>query len=334
MIHGAPLPGPGVLDLDGIEYAAPPGSLLFSFTADGSASFSSPDALRVASTELTLMPMDISFADGALPPVTKAEFEIWNENETKLSGTYRCVTCWDSTVLASYHAVNHLVIGALQTDRGKARIRGVASPLCPDSLDRALLGVSARRLDDGAAQSSATGTILTTVGAGTATIIAPAMTPPDEAPGAPGAWTPRSFTRWTAARRDPAAPHTTAPWEDQAGGAAPDDAPLPAGPVSPIRMGTDKGSLFVIPRIEIRWDAAGNLIGDTFIHLTNDYPQDVLVQMWFVNGDPEGVDQYGCFHPGWNFVDVLIGLTRDQPVWWSALSGQPAGVSPFTVLDP
>ena len=100
------------------------------------------------------------------------------------------------------------------------------------------------------------------------------------------------------------------------------------------RMGTDKGSLFVIPRIEIRWNPQGYIIRDTFVHLTNDFPSDVRVQMWFVNGDPDGFDIYGCPHKGWNAVDVLINLTQDQPIWWSAVTGQPAGVSPFTVLDP
>ncbi|MBU0719411.1 MAG: hypothetical protein KJ749_14280, partial [Planctomycetes bacterium] len=46
-----------------------------------------------------------------------------------------------------------------------------------------------------------------------------------------------------------------------------------------------KGSLVIFPKVEVRWDGYGNVIQDTFIDLTNDYSEDVLVQMYFVNGD-------------------------------------------------
>ena len=83
------------------------------------------------------------------------------------------------------------------------------------------------------------------------------------------------------------------------------------------------------------------MIQDTFIDLSNDYPADVRVQMYFVNGDlpsdavfagdpPLLVERE---HPGWNNVDVEFDLTNNQPTYWSAMSGQPAGVSPFTILD-
>ncbi|MBU0717593.1 MAG: hypothetical protein KJ749_05030, partial [Planctomycetes bacterium] len=48
---------------------------------------------------------------------------------------------------------------------------------------------------------------------------------------------------------------------------------------------SEKGSLLVYPKVEVRWDPLGNVIQDTFIDITNDYPQDVYVQMYFVNGD-------------------------------------------------
>ena len=58
---------------------------------------------------------------------------------------------------------------------------------------------------------------------------------------------------------------------------APPDDPRPAA--------GEKGSLVIFSKVEIRWDASGNVIQDTFLDLTNDYPDDVLVQMYFVNGD-------------------------------------------------
>ncbi len=98
---------------------------------------------------------------------------------------------------------------------------------------------------------------------------------------------------------------------------------------------TEKGSLLIFPKVEIRWDAQGNVIQDTFIDMTNDYPGDVQVQMYFINGDAplEAFDGERA-HPGWNAVDVGIYLTGNQPTYWSALTGQPHGVSPFTILDP
>jgi hypothetical protein len=103
---------------------------------------------------------------------------------------------------------------------------------------------------------------------------------------------------------------------------------------------SEKGSVLIFSKVEIRWDAAGSLLQDTFICLTNDFPDDVVVQMYFINGDaPLAADPLATpperAHPGWNWVDNRITLTGDQPVAWSAVSGQPAGVSPFaTALDP
>lgn len=105
--------------------------------------------------------------------------------------------------------------------------------------------------------------------------------------------------------------------------------------------GTEKGSVLIFPKVEVRWDESGFLTQDTFISLTNDYPGSVDVQMYFVMGDPE--ETTDRFHPGWNFEgreywsDVKITLTGNQPTYWSAYTGLgypgPA-VSPWTVLDP
>lgn len=98
---------------------------------------------------------------------------------------------------------------------------------------------------------------------------------------------------------------------------------------------SEKGSLLIFSKVDIRWDAAGNVIQDTFIDITNDYPADVLVQMYFVNGDePLEATEVERPHTGWNAVDVQIELTQNEPTYWSALTGQPKGVSPFTILDP
>ncbi|MBI1825835.1 MAG: hypothetical protein HYR83_05560 [Planctomycetes bacterium] len=68
--------------------------------------------------------------DNVGPLTTKAKFDIWNINETRLSGTERCVTCWDQTLLSKYADPNNFIIDNLQTDVGKARIDGIASSRC------------------------------------------------------------------------------------------------------------------------------------------------------------------------------------------------------------
>ncbi|NNM25241.1 MAG: choice-of-anchor E domain-containing protein, partial [Phycisphaerales bacterium] len=117
------------------------------------------------------------------------------------------------------------------------------------------------------------------------------------------------------------------------------DANCPAGEVGGDPRGTctEKGSLLVFSKVEILWDGDGNLVQDTFISITNDMNQDVAVQLYFINGDPPlAADPVTGerAHAGWNWVDNQITLTANEPTYWSALSGQPKGVSPFTVVDP
>lgn len=105
---------------------------------------------------------------------------------------------------------------------------------------------------------------------------------------------------------------------------------------SPARADmTTKGSLLVFPKIELRWDENGNLIQDTFIDITNDYPGWVGVQMYFINGDqPLEETPTERYHFGHNWVNNQIVLTSNHPTYWNASEGDPHGVSPFTILDP
>ena len=100
---------------------------------------------------------------------------------------------------------------------------------------------------------------------------------------------------------------------------------------------SEKGSLLIYPKVELRWDIDGNLIQDTIIELTNDYPAGVDVQMYFVHGDgyleADPVNDERA-HPGWHWVDNKVYLTRNDPVYWAASTGNPFGTSPFTILDP
>lgn len=100
---------------------------------------------------------------------------------------------------------------------------------------------------------------------------------------------------------------------------------------------TEKGSLLLYPKVELRWNHAGDLIQDTFITINNDFPADVLVQGYFVNGDEP---LHATFipheraHPGWNWQDVRFRLTANQPAYFSAATGLPLGTPNFPALDP
>ena len=101
-----------------------------------------------------------------------------------------------------------------------------------------------------------------------------------------------------------------------------------------------KGSLLIFSKVEIKWNADGSqVLQDTFLNLTNDFPDAVAVQAYFINGDisrQEVRDESGQViqeaEPGWNTADCLFTLTGDQPHAWSAANGSDK-CQPFTVLD-
>lgn len=100
---------------------------------------------------------------------------------------------------------------------------------------------------------------------------------------------------------------------------------------------TEKGSLVIFSKIEIRWSgqAPNDLIQDTFLQLSNDNENPVKVQIYVVNGDaPLDADPVTGerAHPGWNAFNGTENLTANQPICWSAADGGP--FAPFTSLDP
>jgi len=140
---------PGRLDFDGFQYDFAPSQLLLDFFASG-ATIADTGAGHsfVAETDLTLLPMFLDLRqDHEGPFYTKADFDIWNMNEVKFSGAEKCIWCWDQALLSNYPPPVHFLVGNLQTAKGKARIDGVSSTVCPDSIDAALLGVAAKVLD-------------------------------------------------------------------------------------------------------------------------------------------------------------------------------------------
>jgi hypothetical protein len=133
---------PGQLLMNGEEYDMNYDKLVLDFYAEGSTPFAYAGQV---STDVTLMIATADLRqDNDGPVTTKAKYDIWNSNEVRFSGTERCITCWDQTLLRDYEAPNHFLRQNLQTDKGKARIDGLGSTVCPLSEDTALVGVEAK----------------------------------------------------------------------------------------------------------------------------------------------------------------------------------------------
>lgn len=281
-------------------------------------------------TDLTLLPMNIDLRQETAGPVTtKAHFDIWNSNEVRFSGTERCLTCWDQTLLGTYGLPNHFLLDALQTDKGKARINGIPSPVvCDDPLTTSvnvpMLGLSIKEMtlvESGTVAMRAAST-LTGFGTEPGKILVDIPTGP---PGEPIVVS---------------APPPPPPDHDGLEGLPPsNNGPFLAALEQEGGI-SKKGSLIVWPKIELKWNAQGELIQDTFVSLLNDNLSEVEVQFYQVNGDEPTppVFQNGVLvergHPGWNKSDFRAVFTGDESNYWSSATGQPKGVSPFWVLDP
>jgi len=180
--HGAELDTPfGQLDIDGVEYVEGFDTLLLDFYSVGSLGLSGETTAVTVDTDLTLFSVDADFRQESEGPVCfKAHFDIWNMNEVKFSGTHRCICAWDQALLSSYDAPNHFLIGYIHTDKGKARIDGVQSVVCPGSEAASILGVSAKMLAFGAADFGMAGSNLIGMGYESTQILVDIVEIPDE----------------------------------------------------------------------------------------------------------------------------------------------------------
>lgn len=250
------------------------------------------------------------------PPIVKAQFDIFNENEVRFGGTERCIFSWDERLISRYTdglggVTNFFLRPNLQTDFGYALIDGQRSVVVcgPDSVEAPLLGTAFRYVEVGG-QRDLAGYTLQGVGTQAGRIVGPGVGGGEEE------FRSRPIVNSRpddAAQAAPAVAAVTPPGGGQRGG---------QGPL--VGSLSDKGSLLVYLKVEIKWDSSGQVVQDTFLTLTNDALQDVRVKLLLVNGDPAL-----C-----NYEPVGIHLTKHQPLYWSARTGQPVGIAPFTVLDP
>ena len=102
-----------------------------------------------------------------------------------------------------------------------------------------------------------------------------------------------------------------------------------------------KGSVLVFPEIRVRWNQAGEVTEETFVHLTNDFNEDVRLHFLFVNGD-DPLPAVECCdppvviersHPGWNRFNWTSYWTGNESNYFALSSGLPKGAPPYAGLD-
>lgn len=119
---------PGVIPLNGTSYDYAFDFLLLDYFASGSAAFSGAGVVVEHETDLTLMIVDQDLRQETEGPyVTKAFFRIWNEDESSFTNEF-CLIKWDQSLISKWGGA--FLRNNLQTDKGRARIDGIASELC------------------------------------------------------------------------------------------------------------------------------------------------------------------------------------------------------------
>jgi hypothetical protein len=98
--------------------------------------FSAEDRMDVDNPDLTLVPCKQDLRQDRTPTCTKAQFNIWNANETKYTGAYQCLKCWYEGFLDEI-GTNPTGFGgekftwrALHTDVARFTVKGVPSTVC------------------------------------------------------------------------------------------------------------------------------------------------------------------------------------------------------------
>jgi hypothetical protein len=137
--RGDPVGTGGELLLSGVDggYDACPEYVLGTFAA-------APEIILDGSvSDLTLVPCKQDLRQDRTPTYTKAQFDIWNEDEIKSTGAYMCFKCWLETTLqpnpyysagaGTWRNFDKFGIASLHTDAGFFRVTGVFSTACKAS---------------------------------------------------------------------------------------------------------------------------------------------------------------------------------------------------------
>jgi len=93
---------PGTILLNGsTDYDACPSYLIFNFFAEG-ATLANGTTLSttVGQSDLALAPCKQDLRQDATPICSKVKFDVWNDNEDKLTNGYQCIKCWFEGILS------------------------------------------------------------------------------------------------------------------------------------------------------------------------------------------------------------------------------------------
>ncbi|ADJ29211.1 hypothetical protein [Nitrosococcus watsonii] len=120
----------GKLNLDGAEYEACPKKLIGHFSPAGT----SVGNLHVRQNELTIASCNQDLSQDQQFHFTKLKFNVWNEQEVKLTGAYQCIDSWHQLLLSGVQN-NGRNFSASGTNVARFKVKGVKSSVCerPDA---------------------------------------------------------------------------------------------------------------------------------------------------------------------------------------------------------
>jgi len=143
----------GKLKLDGdYNYEACANYIVTTFIPDGLVW--PPDAVESVQKEyhpeIVLVPCISEWQQGNLPTRTKANYEVWDYNEQKLSGADQCVKCWfEGFLVNSANGGIKFTADRLSDQLGRLRVRGIKNEtVCPGSQAMGLIGLLLYSEDD------------------------------------------------------------------------------------------------------------------------------------------------------------------------------------------
>lgn len=125
----------GRLNLNGVDYDLCPRRLIGNFAPVGRFAEYGEDGGSVfyEDTELTVASCRQDLRQDFEWRATKLDFDVWNEDEVKLTGAYECANSWHETLLSEVEAAGQNFLAAfLKTDSAYYRVEGVKDAVCDD----------------------------------------------------------------------------------------------------------------------------------------------------------------------------------------------------------
>jgi hypothetical protein len=159
----------GGLGLNGFQYEFCPATMIGQFSPEGAVvgdEDAAKDLIEVGRTRVVLANCNIDLRQQWYRWDTKYTFEVWNENEVKLTGAHDCADSWHETNLSDMDQGRNFTLGAIKGDVARYRVTPTRDDLvcAPRKTAKVgLVGVQSTDLVLGG-QAATAGTPLTAVG--------------------------------------------------------------------------------------------------------------------------------------------------------------------------